>query len=148
MNIAYLNSNDFSFFSDAQEQLDQLIKQLQSEEQSNSEHGDIESFINKEGQEILRRLLQGWLNLKAANEDKRINVNSVSGDKLNHARLDTSRPLNSLFGQVTVTRIGYSQINKSSVFPVDAELNLSTNSYSDGIYFRVSMRQSGALLMM
>ncbi len=35
MNIAYLNSNDFSLFSDAQEQFDQLIKQLQSEEQSN-----------------------------------------------------------------------------------------------------------------
>ncbi|MEN8250584.1 MAG: hypothetical protein ABFS32_16750 [Bacteroidota bacterium] len=56
MNIAYLNSNDFSFFSGAQEQLDQLIKQLQSEEHAKSEHGDIEKFINNEGQEILRRL--------------------------------------------------------------------------------------------
>lgn len=138
MNIAYLNSNDFSFFSGAQEQLDHLIRQLQSEEQANCEHGDIESFINKKGQEILRRLLQGWLDLKAANEEKSACINLASGDKLNHVRVDTHRPLNSLFGQVTVSRIGYSQINKDSVFPVDAELNLSTNSYSDGIYFRVS----------
>lgn len=138
MNIAYLNSNDFSFFSGAQEQLDQLIKQLQTEEHKNCEHGDIESFINKEGQEILRRLLQGWLDLKAANEEKRSCVNTVTGDKLNHVREDTSRPLNSLFGQVTATRNGYSQRNKGSLFPIDAELNLSTNSYSDGIYFRVS----------
>ncbi len=49
MNIAYLNSNDFSFFSGDQEQLDQLIKQLQSEVYTESEHGGIEKFINKEG---------------------------------------------------------------------------------------------------
>ncbi len=128
----------FSFFSGAQEQLDLLIKQLQSDEQANREHGDIESFINNKGQEILRRLLQGWLDLKAANEEKKSCIKLASGDKLNHARVDTHRPLNSLFGQVTVTRTGYSQINIDSVFPVDAELNLSTNSYSDGIYFRVS----------
>lgn len=54
MNIAYLNSNDFSFFSGAQEQLDQLITQLQSEHHTESEHADIEKFINKEGQELLR----------------------------------------------------------------------------------------------
>lgn len=138
MNIAYLNSNDFSFFSGAQEQLDQLIKQLQSEHYTESEHGDIEKFINKEGQEILRRLLQGWLDLKAANEEKRESIHSAAGDKLNHVRAGTSRPLNSLFGQVTVTRAGYSQIKKASLFPVDAELNLSTDSYSDGIYYRVS----------
>lgn len=138
MNIAYLNPNDFSFFSGAQEQLDQLIKQLQSEHHAESEHGDIEKFINKEGQEILRRLLQGWLDLKATHEEKRGSINSVSGDKLNHVRVGTSRPINSLFGKVTATRIGYSQIKKPSLFPVDAALNLSTDSYSDGIYFRVS----------
>ena len=56
MNIAYLNTSDFSFFSGAQEQLDQLIKHLQSEDHAESEHGDIEKFINKEGQEILTHL--------------------------------------------------------------------------------------------
>ncbi|WP_198264594.1 hypothetical protein [sulfur-oxidizing endosymbiont of Gigantopelta aegis] len=138
MNIAYLNSNDYSFFFGAQDQLEQLIKQLQTDKHKNCEHGDIEDFINKEGQEILRRLLQGWLDLKAANEEKRSCVNTVSGDKLNYVRTNTHRSLNSLFGQVTATRNGYSQRNKDSLFPIDAELNLSTNSYSDGIYFRVS----------
>ncbi len=67
MNLAYLNTNELSFFSDAQEQLEQLINQLQSEYYAESEHGDIEKYINKDGQELLRRLLQGWLDLKAAN---------------------------------------------------------------------------------
>jgi len=138
MNIAYLNSNDFSFFSRAQEQLEQLIQQLQSEHYAKSEHGDIEHFINKDGQEILRRLLQGWLDLKAANEEKKESLISASGEKLNHVRVGTTRKLESLFGKVTATRTGYSQIKKNSLFPVDAELNLSANSYSDGIYYRVS----------
>ena len=138
MNIAYLNSNDFSFFSGAQEQLEQLIQQLQSEHYAKSEHGDIEKVINKDGQELLRRLLQGWLDLIASKEENKGHTNSVSGDKLNHVRSGTTRTLKSLFGDVTVTRKGYSQINKTSLYPVDAELNLSDDSYSDGIRYRVS----------
>lgn len=49
MNLAYLNLNDFSFFSEAQEQLDMLIEQLKFEHRAESEHGDIENFIHKEG---------------------------------------------------------------------------------------------------
>ena len=138
MNIAYLNSNDFSFFSGAQEQLEQLIQQLQSEHYAKSEHGDIEKVINKDGQELLRRLLQGWLDLIASKEENKGHTNSVSGDKLNHVRSGTTRTLKSLFGDVTVTRKGYSQINKTSLYPVDGELNLSDDSYSDGIRYRVS----------
>lgn len=138
MNIAYLNSSDFSFFSSAQEQLDKLIQQLQSEHYAKSEHGDIEHFINKDGQEILRRLLQGWLDLIASNEKNKGHINTVSGDQLNHVRSGTTRTLNCLFGSVSVTRKGYSQVNKSSLYPVDAELNLSDDSYSDGIRDRVA----------
>ena len=138
MNIAYLNTTDLSFFSDAQEQLDMLIEQLKSKHRAESEHGDIENFINKEGHEIMRRLLQGWLDLKADQEKKKKSITSALGEQLNHVRVATTRTLESLFGKVTVTRISYSQIKKSSLFPVDAELNLPVDSYSDGLYHRVS----------
>ncbi len=139
MTLAYLNSTDFSFFSDAQEQLDMLIEQLKSQHRAESEHGDIENFINKEGHEIMRRLLQGWLDLKADQEKKKKSITSALGEQLNHVRVATTRTLESLFGKVTVTRISYSQIKKSSLFPVDAELNLPVDSYSDGLYHRVSI---------
>ncbi len=71
MNIAYLNSNDFSFFSGAQEEFNLLIKQLKSEHKATSEHGDIENFINKKGHEAMRHLLQGRLDLKS---DKDLNL--------------------------------------------------------------------------
>jgi len=138
MNIAYLNSSEFSFFSEAQAQFDQLVLQLSSEDCENSEHGDIEKHINQAGQEILRRLFQGWLDLKAENEIQKDGIKNVAGDVLNHVRTGTTRLLTSLFGDVTVKRKSYSQRRSSSVFPIDAELNLPTDQYSDGMRNRVS----------
>lgn len=138
MNIAYLNTTELSFFSSAQEQLDQLIEHLQSEDCARSEHGDIETYINQEGQELLRRLLQGWLNQKTANEKPKACINTVNGEALNHVRSETTRTLTSVFGEVTVSRKSYSQRNQASVFPLDAQLNLSADKYSDGIRYRLS----------
>ncbi|NQY63990.1 MAG: hypothetical protein HRT38_09715, partial [Alteromonadaceae bacterium] len=45
MNVAYLNSPDFSFFTCAREQLEQMITELQSEQKMCSEHGDVERYI-------------------------------------------------------------------------------------------------------
>jgi len=138
MNLAYINSSEFSFFSDAQGQFDHLINQLQSEDYEDSEHGDIEKFINKSGQEILRCLLQGWLDLKSANEDRKTDVKNAEGKVLNHVRTGVTRKLTSLFGNVTVTRKSYSQPGSSSLFPIDAELNLPIDQYSDGMRYRLS----------
>ena len=138
MNVAYLNSSEFSFFSCAQDQLDQIIDQLQSDDSMDNEHGDIEKYINQEGQELLRCLLQGWLNLKAANEEHKSCVTNTTGESLNHIRSGTTRKLSSLFGEVVVTRKGYSQRSHSSVFPLDADLNLPEDQYSDGLRHRLS----------
>ena len=138
MNLAYINSPDFSFFSDAQDQLDQIISQLQSDHYAHSEHGDIEQHIKIEGDELLRRLLQGWLDMKAANEIQTNSINTANGNTLNHLRAQTKRKLTSLFGDVTVTRKGYSQRHQSSRFPLDADLNLPDDQYSDGIRSRMA----------
>jgi len=45
-----------------------MIKYLQSNHCRDNEHGDIEQYIQKEGFEVLRCLLQGYLDLKAARE--------------------------------------------------------------------------------
>lgn len=56
-----------------------------------------------------------------------------NGAVLNHVRKNTSRKLISLFGSVVVNRLGYSQRKKDSQFPLDKELNLPDNQYSDGL---------------
>lgn len=138
MHLAYVNSPDLSFFSDAQEQLEQIIAQLQSEHCASSEHGEIEQYIDQQGQELLRRLLQGFLDLKAANEPQQPFIMSSEGDELNHVRSQTTRKMTSLFGDVTVTRKRYSQRGQPSQCPLDAALNLAGDRYSDGSRHRIA----------
>jgi hypothetical protein len=139
MNAAYVNSLELSFFSDAKFQLDQIISGLQSPERTNLDHGDIEQYIYKEGFEVLRCLFQGYLNMKADNELQHDFVHSSNGDKLTHVKQNTSRKLTCLFGDVIVTRKRYEQPKKSSHFPLDSQLNLSGDQYSDGIRHRVAL---------
>ncbi len=138
MNIAYTNSQDFSFFSDAEVKLKQVINKLQSKKYHDKEHGDIEKYIDKEGQEIFRCLLQGWLDIKNTNEVQYDYIHSDNEQPLNHVKTQTKRKLTSLFGHVNVKRIGYSQRQQASQFPLDAELNLADDQYSDGTRYRLS----------
>jgi hypothetical protein len=138
MSVAYINSSDFSFFSDAKEQLGQMITQLESARYANCEHGEIEQYIRKEGDEVLRRLFQGYLDQKTSNESRLPFVTSAIGEKLNHVRTQTTQKLATLFGEVTVTRISYSQRQQASQFPLDAELNLPGDKFSDGVRNRVA----------
>lgn len=138
MNTAYSNSTDFSFYSDAQVALDSIIAELKADSNADSDHGEIESLINKQGQEILRTLLQGYLDQTAANESQKPYVVNQDGNKLNRVRNNTKTKMTSLFGHVVVTRKGYWQNKQGSVFPLDAQLNLAGDQYSDGIRYRLA----------
>ena len=82
MTQAYLINRDFDEFSAAREQFTQLSEALQSEQTLEREHGDIEELIWQEGKELLRRLLQGHLDLRAAAEPKREHVTVCGPDPL------------------------------------------------------------------
>jgi len=138
MQTAYLNSPDFSFFSDAKIQLDFIINHLSSSDCNDSEHGEVEKFICQQGNELLRCLLQGFFDQKAANEVALNSVASHHEGVLSHVRHSTSRQINSLFGEVIVCRKSYGHRNKKSQFPLDAELNLPKDKYSDGLRHRVA----------
>lgn len=138
MNVAYINSTEISFFSDAQEQLDSLISQLESRDYAHKDHGDIEQHIQEQGNEILRCLLQGYLDQKSSREIQKTHVNSSSGEALTNVRKDSKRKLTTLFGNVNVTRKSYGKSKSKSVFPMDAELNLPEDQYSDGLRKRLS----------
>ena len=126
-NFAYFSAD----FSASREKLENLITELISPEFSEREHGDIESFIQQEGTDLLRTLLQGYLNLRAANEVRHTAV-YFNEHELNHVR-QTSRKMDSLFGLVKVNRLGYNQRKQKSQFPIDKALNLPQDKYSDGL---------------
>jgi hypothetical protein len=137
MHRAYTIEEDYSAFSESRVQLEKMIQTLLSEELAYGEHGEIEALIQKEGTELLRKLLQGYLDVRANTEIRQLSLVSSEGTRLNHVRSSTNRNLVSLFGDVTVKRRSYSQRHQASVFPLDASLNLSQDQYSFGLRKRL-----------
>lgn len=142
MKQVYNINQDLKEFSDAKEQFIHLVNELQSEQSLEMEHGDVEQIISRKGNEILRRLLQGHLDLRAEQEQKQKAIKGADGCNLSHIRKNCERSLMSLFGEVKVRRIGYSERYKSSVFPMDGELNLSKDKYSHGLRQRIAQEVS------
>ncbi|MBL8390431.1 MAG: hypothetical protein JNN21_00970 [Candidatus Accumulibacter sp.] len=60
----------FDEFVVAREQLENLIGELRSESARILEHGEVESLISREGKELLRRLMQGYLDQRTAAEER------------------------------------------------------------------------------
>ena len=110
-------SSDFSFFTDAENQFKAMAEHLSSDSMATEEHGSIEQYIHEEGSELLRLMLQAALDRIADNEVKLPHVINSNGDQLSHVRKTTSRKLTSLFGPVSVRRMGYSLPGKGSEFP-------------------------------
>jgi hypothetical protein len=133
MQPAYTIIRGLEEFTAAREQFVALVNQLQSNQVLRMEHGEVEELISREGTELLRRLLPGHLDRRAAQETKRERVKGPDGVLRRHVREACQRGLMTLFGEVTVQRLGYSARGEESVFPLDGELNLPRDSYSHGL---------------
>jgi hypothetical protein len=98
------------------------------------EHGDVEATIAQEGTELLRRLLQGHLDLRTRLEERQGEVVGADGVVRRHCR-QGGRGLESLFGTVQVERLGYGAGTRGvkRLCPLDAELNLPKPKYSHGL---------------
>ncbi len=124
-------------FASAREQFEGLVDQLCSEPvMKHFEHGEVETLVEQEGREVLRRLLQGYLDLRAAEEPRRESVSGADGVARRHCR-ERERELMTLFGPVRVRRKGYSAHGLPSVFLLDEALNLAPDKYSHGLRRRV-----------
>jgi hypothetical protein len=110
----------------ARKQLESIITHLQSVPRMTL--NDLEQFLTDEGREILRRCIQGFLDERGPGA---VNEPVIDAKNLEHThhRLNT-RPVTTTFGDVTVSRQGYGGRGLDSLHPLDAELNLSEESYS------------------
>lgn len=119
-------------FEAAWRELEGLIVELRDLSQQMREHGEIEKKIGERGNEVMRLLMQGYLDRVSQAEDKLAHVEGADGCQRRHAR-SRRRTLMTRFGAVTVTRLGYSDHGKDSMYPLDARLNLPPESYSHGL---------------
>jgi phage terminase small subunit len=70
-------------------------------------HAELEEQVDARGRELLRRMYQDHLDLRAACEQRLQKVTGADGVARIRAETGHTRPLATVFGQVTVTRIAY-----------------------------------------
>jgi hypothetical protein len=113
-------------FKVSDEQYASLVERRRSTESQELEHGQVEQIIWQEGTELLRRLFQSHLDERYQNESAQVNVVGSNGEKRPHRRNKCQRQLTTLFGEVMMSRLGYSrkQSGVSALYPADGQLNL------------------------
>lgn len=128
-------------YAQARNFLQSMVDTLRTHKWLHTEHGEVERLIRKDGFELLRLLLQAHLDERAEKEPQFDSVQQ-GGREHNQKRQECSRQLTSIFGEVEVHRKSYSVAGTDSVFPQDAELNLSADQYSDGLRREIALTVS------
>ena len=106
-------------------------------------HAELEEQLDARGRELLRRLYQDHLDLRAVREQRRQQVTGADGVSRTRAEKDHSRPLATIFGQVTVTRIGYRAPGVPNVYPADEQLSLPAEKRSMGLRELAAIEAAG-----
>jgi hypothetical protein len=96
-----------SGFSASYEQFESLIGFLDGADAAGLSHAELEERLDRDGRELLRRLLDDHLALRAAREQR---VDEVIGDEgVRRVRVESGheRALETVFGTVSVERLAY-----------------------------------------
>ncbi len=126
----------------ATEKFNQICADLQSAATQTMTHSALEKQLERDGRELLRRLLQAHFDERGPGWSA---GPVVDAEGQLHAQPRThTRQLESLFGTVEVTRTGYGGAGQSSLHPLDAALALPPERYSHMVRERVA--QAAALV--
>ncbi len=133
MNQAYDIDIINEAFRPARDQFEAVIGELHSDPTALMEHDHVEALIKKQGTEVMRLVLQSYLDVRAKREQRMESAQGADGVLRTHCRENCERNLMTEFGQVVVTRKGYSAKGAESLFPMDRALNLPENKYSSEV---------------
>ena len=101
---------------------------LSSREALQMSESDLERELDRRGQELMRKLLQGHLDQRGPGEVAGP-VEGADGVERPERRVHDRR-LETIFGTVDVERLGYARAGHDSLHPLDASLNLPGERYS------------------
>lgn len=138
MSQAYTTLDEWEVFSSAFDKFSDMVAALHGAKAQQFDHGQVETFLETSGRELLRRLFQGYLDHRAATEPDWQSLEGHDHVIRSHRRPDCQRRLVTLFGEVVVSRTGYSARGVESRFALDAQLNLASDKYSDGLRRRLA----------
>jgi hypothetical protein len=130
-------------FAGSREGFAQIEGWLAGAEAAGLGHAELEEQLGARGRELMRRLYQDHLDLRAAREQRRQQVTGADGVIRARAETGHSRPLATVFGQVTVSRIGYRAPGAPNVYPADEQLSLPAEKYSMGLRELAAIEAAG-----
>lgn len=125
-------------FRPARDLLDDVIRRLGDRDKSDSQLSEIEGFVEKEGREVLRQLVQGYLDLRELREVEQEIVVGADDLRRGQRRRGQKRTVEVLFGEVEAHRMRYETPGVPSLAPLDGELNLPNGKYSHQVVKRLS----------
>ena len=123
-------------FAASREQFTQMEAFLMSDEAHSKTHSELERELEQQGRELLRRLYQAHLELRAPGEAA-VAVRDSQGQVRQPSRRQ-KRGLETVFGEVRVERLGYGGEGLQSLHPLDADLNLPPELYSHQVRRRAA----------
>ena len=94
-------------FARARAQFDDVVGFLGGEAAAGLTHAELEAELGAKGRELLRQLHQDHLDLRAEREVRLPEVVGADGAARRYAEAGHSRPLATVFGEVTVERLAY-----------------------------------------
>jgi hypothetical protein len=128
-------------FHGAYEKFIEITNRLSATSEGEETHSDIEAYLETDGRELLRLLLQERLDQQGSGRVGEA-VCGSDGVVRSHKRDHMETGYQSVFGAIRVARTGYSQRGVSSLFPRDAQLNLPARSYSHRVQKRVAAKSA------
>ena len=120
-------------FASSREQFESLVRFMDGTDAAGLDHAGLEERLDRDGRELLRRLLDDHLALRAVREQRLESV--VGDDEVTRGRIehDHRRVLGTVFGKVTVSRMAYRALGRGNLHPADAALNLPVERHSHGL---------------
>jgi len=94
---------------------------------------ELEERLQQQSREVFRQLFADYLELRARDEPRLPPVTDAQGMTHGTVEIGHTRPLTTVFGEVTVRRIAYRKRGYPNLYPADAGLNLPTEKQSHGL---------------
>jgi hypothetical protein len=110
-----------------------LVGFLRDGEAGDLTHEELEGRLDVSGRELCRQLVQDHLDLRTAREVRTAAVSDAEGVVHSSVEPGHHRPLETIFGKVTVTRLAYRAKGKENLHIQDAALNLPRELHSHGL---------------
>jgi hypothetical protein len=122
-----------SGFTTSREQFESLVGFLDGSDAAGLSHAELEERLDRDGRELLRRLLDDHLALRAIREQRLEHVVGDEGTRRGRVECGHARALETVFGTVRVERLAYRAPGLDNLHPADAILNLPIERHSHGL---------------